>query len=72
MTVDQSRADLIRIIPVVIGIGLTSIIGWGTSFSAIAILGSIIGRDLAISREAIFGGIAIMLVVSGLVAPRAR
>ena len=53
-----------------LGIGLTSIIGWGTSFSAIAILGTIIGRDLGLSREVIFGGITVMLVVSGLVAPR--
>jgi MFS family permease len=70
MTAEAGKTDLVRILTVVFGIGLTSIIGWGTSFSAIAILGTIIGKDLGLSREVIFGGMTVMLVTSGLVAPR--
>lgn len=70
MTAEADRTSLVRIVTVVFGIGLTSIIGWGTSFSAVAILGTIIGRDLGLSREVVFGGITVMLIVSGLVAPR--
>jgi predicted MFS family arabinose efflux permease len=58
-----------RLIVSVVGIGLTQIIGWGTSFSAIAVLGTRIGSDLAISRELVFGGISIMLIVSALASP---
>jgi len=52
------------------GLGTTQIIGWGTTFSSLTIFGTTIGGDLALSREAVFGGITIMLLASALVAPR--
>jgi predicted MFS family arabinose efflux permease len=54
----------------ILGIGLTQMIGWGTSFTALTVLGTQIGRDLAMSREAIFGALSIMLLVSAVIAPR--
>jgi MFS family permease len=54
----------------VCGLGITQIIGWGTSFSPLTIFGTAIGEELGLSREVVFSGITIMLLVSALVAPR--
>ncbi|MBN9260104.1 MAG: MFS transporter [Hyphomicrobium sp.] len=62
--------DRRRILTAVVGLGATQIIGWGTTFSSLTIFGTRIGDDLALSREAVFGGITIMLLASALVAPR--
>ena len=51
----------------IVGIGITQMIGWGTSFTA---LGTPIARDLHVSRETAFGAIAAMMLVSGVIAPR--
>jgi predicted MFS family arabinose efflux permease len=59
-----------RILAAVAGLGTTQIIGWGTTFSSLTIFGTTIGSDLGLSREAVFGGITIMLLASALVAPR--
>ena len=53
----------------VFGIGLTQIIGWGTSFSAITVLGTKIGQDLGLARELIFGGVTAMLIVGAFFSP---
>jgi hypothetical protein len=52
------------------GLGITQIIGWGTTFSSLTIFGTTIGVDLNFSREVVFGGITMMLLVSALLAPR--
>jgi hypothetical protein len=52
------------------GLGITQIIGWGTTFSSLTMFGSTIGVDLKLSREVVFGGITMMLLVSALLAPR--
>lgn len=54
----------------IVGLGITQLIGWGTSFSAMPIFGTPIARDLGIAREWAFGGITVMLLVSALLAPR--
>jgi MFS family permease len=74
MTVEAAAPDepsfgISKVLPAVVGLGVTQIIGWGTSFSAIAVLGTPIGADLKLPREVVFAGVTIMLVVSGLVAP---
>jgi hypothetical protein len=58
-----------RVVLAVLGIGLTQVIGWGTSFSAIAVLGTKIGSDLGLARELIFGGVTAMLVVGAVFSP---
>lgn len=61
------RRDMLR---AVIGLGTTQIIGWGTTFSTLVIFGTPIGDDLGLTREVVFGGITLMLLVSALMAPR--
>lgn len=55
---------------VVCGLGATQIIGWGTSFSPLAIYGIAIGDELGMARETVFSGVTLMLLVSALLAPR--
>ncbi|MFN3744024.1 MAG: MFS transporter [Hyphomicrobiaceae bacterium] len=62
--------DARRVLLAVAGLGTTQIIGWGTTFSSLTIFGTTIGSDLGLSREAVFGGITIMLLASALVATR--
>ncbi len=63
-------ADRRRVLTAVAGLGITQIIGWGTTFSSLTIFGTRIGDDLSLSREAVFAGITIMLLASALVATR--
>jgi predicted MFS family arabinose efflux permease len=51
------------------GLVITQIIGWGTTFNMPAVLGQQIATSLAISREMVFGGVGLMLIVSALVSP---
>lgn len=53
-----------------IGLGLTQIVGWGTTFLMPSVLGRPIGRDLGLPSEVIYGGITVMFGVGALFAPR--
>ncbi len=59
-----------RVAAAIVGLGVTQIIGWGTTFSSLTIFGTTIGPDLRVSREVVFGGITMMLLASALLAPR--
>jgi MFS family permease len=61
--------SLRRLWPAIIGLGITQLIGWGATFTALGVLGVPIGRDLGLPREAVFGGISVMLLVSAVLAP---
>ncbi len=67
---DATPASRIRIATAIGGLGVTQIVGWGTTFSSLTIFGTTIGPDLRISREVVFGGITMMLLASALLAPR--
>jgi MFS family permease len=54
----------------VAGIGITQVIGWGTSFNTLTVFGTTIGDELSLSRETVFLGITLQLLVSALLAPR--
>jgi predicted MFS family arabinose efflux permease len=54
----------------IVGLGATQLIGWGTTFSPLAVLGTTMGRDLGLSREMTFAGMTVMLLVSAAIAPR--
>lgn len=58
-----------RLVPAVFGLGVTQMVGWGTSFSAMSVLGITVARDLDLARESVFAGITILLLVSGALAP---
>lgn len=45
-------------------------IGWGTTYQLPILLGGLLGHDLGLAPEIIFGGLTIMLVTSALLAPR--
>ncbi len=66
---DEARRTARRLWAAVIGLGLTQLIGWGATFTALGILGVPIGRELGLPREAVFGGISVMLLISAVLAP---
>ncbi|KAB2847156.1 MAG: MFS transporter [Hyphomicrobiaceae bacterium] len=57
-------------LPAIVGLGVTQIIGWGTTYTPITIFGAEIGREIGLSREVVFGGLAVMLIISAFTAPR--
>jgi predicted MFS family arabinose efflux permease len=59
-----------RTLLAILGLGTTQVIGWGTAFSPITIFGTAMGEELGMTREVVFGGITMMLLVSAAVAPR--
>ncbi len=52
-----------------IGLGLTQIVGWGTTFLMPSVLGRHIERDLGLPSEIVYGGITVMFGVGALFAP---
>ena len=59
----------LRSILAIAGLGTTQIIGWGSAFTPLMVLGATFARDLGVSREIAFAGITVMLIVSSQVAP---
>jgi MFS family permease len=53
-----------------IGLCLTQIVGWGTTFLMPSVLGRHFERDLGLPSEVVFGGITVMFGVGALFAPR--
>lgn len=62
-----ARRDTLR---AVLGLGVTQIIGWGCSFTAITIFGTPISASLGLEREVVFAGLTLLLLVSAALAPR--
>lgn len=54
----------------VVGLGLTQIVGWGTSFMMPSVLGRPIELELGLPSEIVFGGITVMFGMGALAAPR--
>lgn len=53
------------------GLSLVQMTAWGATFYLPSVLDRQIGAALGLSREIVFGGITLMLVIGALVAPRA-
>ncbi len=53
----------------VAGLGLTQIVGWGTTFMMPSVLGPPMARDLAMPSEVVYGGITVMFGVGALFSP---
>ena len=51
------------------GLGITQIIGWGTTFLMPSVLGRPIEHDLGLPSEVVYGGITVMFGVGALFAP---
>ena len=60
-----------RTLVAILGLAVTQMTGWGTTYYLPAVLVGPIEADLRLSREIIFGGVTIMLLVGAVVAPRA-
>ncbi len=52
-----------------LGLGVTQIIGWGTTFLMPSVLGHDIGNELGMASELVFAGITVMYAVSALISP---
>lgn len=52
------------------GLGVTQIVGWGTTFLMPSVLGKHIEADLSLPSEVVYGGITVMFAVGALLAPR--
>lgn len=50
-------------------LGLTQIIGYGTSYYSFGVMSTTIGRDLGWSQASLFGAFSVALLAGGLVAP---
>jgi len=60
-----------RSLPVsIIGLGISQIVGWGSTFFIPSVMGRHIGEDLHLPAEVVFAGPTIMFVVGALLAPR--
>lgn len=55
---------------IIAGLAVTQLIGWGTLFYPIAVIGRAMGSELSLPKEAIFAGIGIMLLAGAAIAPR--
>jgi MFS family permease len=53
-----------------LGLGVTQIIGWGTTFLMPSVLGRYIQDELGMASELVFAGITVMFGVGALFAPR--
>lgn len=53
-----------------VGLGVTQIIGWGTTFLMPAVLGRYMQDDLGLPTEAIFLGVTVSYAVGAIIAPR--
>src|SRR5690349_9731333 len=50
-------------------LAVTQVVGWGTTFYLPGVLSRTMAADIGVSPEFIFGGVTIMLVVSGVISP---
>ena len=50
-------------------LAVTQLIGWGTSFDMLGVMGRIIAPDLGLSNEVVFSGLTLMMIVSALAGP---
>ena len=57
-----------RSIAAIAGLGITQIIGWGSIFTPLTVVGTMMTRDLGLPREIIFGGITLSLIITSLMA----
>ncbi|MGE5338103.1 MAG: MFS transporter, partial [Gemmatimonadota bacterium] len=71
MTANQTSASLPSAgWPLMIGLGVTQIVSWGSIYYGFALLLEPLQRDLGASRDAVAGAFSVALLVSGLCAIR--
>lgn len=65
----MSRSFSLRSAQTVAVLAVTQLIGWGTSFDMLGVMGRVIAPELGLPNEIVFGGLTIMMIVSALVGP---
>ena len=55
--------------PLLCGLALTRIIGWGSTFYSPSVLVRALDREIGLNPEIVFGGITILLITGALIAP---
>ncbi|MET0748999.1 MAG: MFS transporter, partial [Rhizobium sp.] len=50
-------------------LSICQLVGWGTSFDMLGVMGRIVAPDLGLSNEIVFSGLTVMMVVTGLASP---
>lgn len=50
-------------------LAVTQLIGWGTTFDMLGVMGRVVAPDLGTANEVVFAGLTIMMVVSAIVGP---
>ena len=53
----------------VIVLAITQLIGWGTTFDMLGVMGRVVAPDLGLPNEVVFAGLTIMMMVSAIVGP---
>lgn len=59
----------IRSIQTVAVLAVTQLIGWGTTFETLGVLGRTIAPDLGLPNEIVFAGLSVMMLTSALAGP---
>jgi MFS family permease len=67
---DAPEVKLDRQLPIILALGTTQTLAWGSSYYLPAILADPISRDLGISSNWFFAAFSASLVISGLLGPR--
>lgn len=52
-------------------LAVTQLIGWGTTFDMLGVMGRVVAPDLGLPNEVVFSGLTIMMVVSAVAGPAA-
>ncbi|MGF9562572.1 MFS transporter [Neorhizobium sp. BT27B] len=50
-------------------LAVTQLIGWGTTFESVGVLGRRLAPDLGLANEVVFAGLSVMMMVSALASP---
>ncbi|EJZ20728.1 MFS transporter [Rhizobium sp. Pop5] len=53
----------------VIVLAITQLIGWGTTFDMLGVMGRVVAPDLGLANEVVFAGLTIMMMVSAIAGP---
>jgi hypothetical protein len=68
--VAPSARGPVRSRTLVLGLSVTQLIGWGTTFYMPTILSGAMSAELALPSSAIFGGVSVMLLIGAMLSPR--
>lgn len=66
----MSKPETRRAAQTVAVLAVTQLVGWGTSFDMLGVLGRVIAPELGLANEVVFLGLSIMMLISALAGPK--